>query len=63
MTILISHGYQLALPLASEEVETTVATLIKEGFFKRKQTQIPILMGGEIILNKAIIYKIDPLLL
>ena len=63
LTILISHSYQLTLPLASEEVETTVAAFIKEGFFKRKQAQIPILMGGEIVLNEAFIYKIDPVLL
>jgi len=63
LTILISHGYQLALPFTSEEVKTTVATLIKEGFFKRKHAQIPILMSGEIVLNEAFIYKIDPVLL
>ena len=33
LTILISHSYQLTLPLASEEVETTVATLIEKGIF------------------------------
>ena len=63
LVVLISHSYQLALPLTREEVETTVATLIKEGFFKREHAQIPILMSGEIVLNEAFIYKIDPVLL
>lgn len=31
LTILISHSYQLALPLTSEEVEATVATHIVGG--------------------------------
>jgi hypothetical protein len=63
LTMFISHSYQLALPFTSEEVEATVATLIKEGFFKREHAQIPILMSGEIVLNEAFIYKIDPILL
>ena len=35
LTIFISHGDQLALPLTNKEVATTVTPLIQEGFFSK----------------------------
>ena len=51
LAVLISHSYQLALPLTSEEVETAVATLIEEGRLQLKWSQISIFLGEAVIAD------------